>query len=106
MRIGPLRHRVAIQNSTPSQDGYGDDSNRTFSTVETVWGSVEPISGRELLNAQQIQAETTHRIRIRHTTNATSQSRILFKGRTFEIVSLINWMEKNCRLELLCKEIA
>lgn len=106
MRIGPLRHRLAIQNSVASQDEYGDDSVRTFSTDETVWGSVEPLSGRELLNAQQVQAETTHRIRIRYTTNATSESRILFKSRTFEIVSLINWLEKNCRLELLCKEIS
>ena len=106
MRIGPLRHRLAIQNAAASQDEYGDDSDRTFSTDETVWGSVEPLNGRELLNAQQVQAETTHRIRIRYTTNAVSESRILFENRTFEIVSLINRKEKKCMLEILCKEIA
>ena len=106
MRIGPLRHRVAIQNASASQDEYGDDSARTFSTDETVWGSVEPLNGRELLNAQQVQAETTHRIRIRYTTSVTAKSRLVWESRTFEVVSLIDSKEKKRMIELMCKEIA
>ncbi len=106
MRIGPLRHRVAVQNPAASQDEYGDDSDRTYTTAATVWASVEPLNGRELLNAQQIQAETTHRIRIRYTTSVTAKSRIAWESRTFEVVSLIDNKEKKRMIELMCQEIS
>lgn len=104
MRIGPLRHRIALQSSTPMQGEYGSEE-LVWSTYATVWASVEPLSGKELLNAQQQQAETTVRVRLRYLSTVTTEHRILYASRTFEIVSLINWMEKNKRIELLCKEI-
>ena len=105
MRIGPLRHRVAIQTGTPSQDEYGGVT-LTFSTVATVWASVEPMSGRELVSAQQQHAETSHRIRVRYTANVTQQSRIVWESRTFEVVSLIDNKEEKRMIELMCKEIS
>ena len=105
MRIGPLRHRIAIQSSTPTQGEYGEVS-LVWATDATVWASIEPLSGREMVSAQQQHAETTHRIRLRYTTNVTAESRISFDSRTFEIVSLINRKEMNWMLELLCKEVA
>jgi len=106
MRIGPLRHRVAINNPAASQDEYGDDSARTYTTAATVWASVEPISGREMLSAQQQHAETSHRIRMRFTTNVTQESRLVWESRTFEVVSLIDNKETKQMIELLCKEIS
>ena len=105
MRIGPLRHRIALQSSSGSQGEYGY-TPLSFSTYATVWASVEPLNGRELLSAQQIESETTHRIRLRYLSTVTSEDRISFDSRTFEIVSLINRKEKNWMLELLCKEVA
>ncbi len=104
MRIGPLRHRIALQAGTGTQGEYGNIP-LTFSTYATVWASVQPLSGRERLNAQQIHAETTHRIRLRYLSTVTTKDRISFDSRTFEIVSLINWDELNWMLELLCKEV-
>ncbi len=104
MRIGPLRHRIALQAGTGTQGGYGNIP-LTFSTYATVWASVQPLSGRELLNAQQVYAETSHRIRLRYLSTVTTKDRILFDSRAFEIVSMINWNELNWMLELLCKEV-
>ncbi len=105
MRIGPLRHRVALQSATSSLDEYGG-AGLSFSTDATVWASVEPISGRELISAQQQHAETTHRIRVRYTTNVTQESRIVWESRIFEVVSLIDNKEKKRMIELMCKEIS
>lgn len=107
MRIGPLNKRVAIRSAAAVQDEYHEET-LTWSTDATVWASVEPLSGRELISAQQTHAETTHRIRMRYqpNTTVTAEKRILYDSRVFEIVSVINKKEKKVMLELLCKEVA
>lgn len=107
MRIGPMRKRVAIQTATRPRDDYGEPIP-SWSTDATVWASIEPLNGRELVSAQQQHAETTHRVRMRFQpgTTVTAQKRLLFGSRIFEIISVINHKEKKRMLELLCKEIA
>ncbi len=107
MRIGPLNKRVAIRSASTTRDDYGQPIP-SWSTDATVWASVEPLSGRERVSAQQQHAETTHRIRMRYQpgTTVTTVKRLLFGTRVFEIISVINKKEKNLMLELLCKEVA
>lgn len=107
MRIGPLRKRVAIQSASKTRDDYGEPV-LSWSTDTTVWASIESLSGRELVSAQQQHAETTHRVRMRFQpgTTVTAEKRLLFGSRAFEIISVINSKEKKRMLELLCKEIA
>jgi len=51
VRIGKLRHRIALQSITTAKNAFGEDIP-TWATYSTVWGSVEPLTGRELFNAQ------------------------------------------------------
>lgn len=103
MRLGPLRQRVNIQARSATVDAFGQESE-TWATVATVWASVEPLSGRELLAAQQVQGETTHRIRMRYQAGVTTSSRLLFNLRPFDVRSVINKNEAGAFLELLCTE--
>jgi len=103
MRIGRLRHRLALQSVSTAQDEYGQPIE-TFATYATVWGMLEPLQARELLTAQQQNAEITHHAIIRYNSNVAITNRISFDSRTFEIVSLTNAMERNARIELLLKE--
>ena len=103
MRLGPLRQRVNIQARSATVDAFGQESE-TWATVATVWASVEPLSGRELLAAQQVQGETTHRIRMRYQAGVTTSSRLLFNLRPFDVRSVINKNESGAFLELLCTE--
>ena len=103
MRLGPLRQRVNIQARSTTVDAFGQESE-TWATVYTVWASVEPLSGRELLAAQQVQGETTHRVRMRFQAGITTSHRILFNLRPFNIQSVINKNEAGAFLELLCTE--
>ncbi len=107
MRIGPLNKRVAIRSASTTRDDYGEPIP-SWSTDATVWASVEPLSGRERVSAQQQHAETTHRIRMRYQpgTTVTAEKRILYDSRIFEIISVINKKERKHMLELLCKEVA
>lgn len=102
---GKLRHRLAIvRPSDPNQtDDYGQPSTIP-ATVATVWGSVESLSGRELLLAQQVNAETTHRVTLRYRGDVTKDLRILHRGSTLEIESVLDRSGRRIELELLCKE--
>jgi len=104
MNIGKLRHRVALQSFSETVDSYGE-AIATYATYATVWGSIEPLSGKELLNAQQQQAEVTIRIKIRYLSTVTEKDRVLFGDDVYEITSAINKDKRNEFLELLCKEV-
>ena len=65
MRAGQLRQRVQIQSASDVRDAHGSIT-RTWSTIDTVWASVEPLSGKELFEAQQVHARATVRIRMRY----------------------------------------
>jgi SPP1 family predicted phage head-tail adaptor len=80
----------------------------TYTTFTTVWGSVNPLSAREQINAQQANMEVTHKVNIRYSTTAAAilgTTRIVFGTRTFEVTSITKPNEISEQYELLCKEI-
>jgi SPP1 family predicted phage head-tail adaptor len=103
MDIGKLRHYVQLESSANAQDDYGEQS-KVWSTEESFYASVQPLRGQELLEFQQINAELSHRIIIRHTSNVTPAKRIKFGTRIFDINVVRNIDERNIMQELLCKE--
>jgi len=94
---------VNIESSADAQDEYGEES-KVWANEESVFASIQPLRGQELLEFQQINAELTHRIIIRHTSNATVAKRIKFGTRIFDINVVRNIDERNTMQELLCKE--
>lgn len=90
MDPGKLRHRIAIQsnNSTASTElGQPIDN---WTTVATVWGRIEPLSGREAFYAQQVQADASHRITLRGNRTINTKQRLVHESRVFNIVSVID----------------
>lgn len=104
MQAGKLRHRITLQAASTAKDGYGEDI-QTFGTLATVWASIEPLRGRELLLAQQISAEITFRIRIRYNASLAAEDRVIFGSRTFEIIAVLNKDERDEQIELMAKEV-
>lgn len=100
---GNLRHRLTIQQVAETRDAHGGIIS-TWGTYATVWGSVEPLRGRELVAAQEKQARYDVRIRIRYLRGVTAKMRVLFGSRVLEIVSVINEEERNVNMQLMCWE--
>lgn len=116
MRAGKLRHRIQIQSR-------GDDTRDThggvvemWTTDATVWGSVEPLQGRELFEAQQIQSRVTVRIRMRHYAGLTAAHRlcritedtdgnVTVRG-TYNIEAILDVESRGIEMEVLCTEAA
>lgn len=104
MRAGWLRHRLTIQELVGSQNSYGEVV-QTWSDVATIWGSIEPLRGKEYIEAATARASVDHRIRVRYRSDITPGKRIEYGSRTFEIVSVIDVLEKHKEMELMCKEL-
>ena len=103
-RIGRLRHRIALQQNTPTQ---ADDGSRVdgWTTVAIVWGELLEIRGREYLAAQEAHSELNAKIRIRYRSDVRAEWRAQFDGRTFNILAAPDLKGRRQELELLVAEI-
>jgi len=104
MRAGRLRHRFEFQSSTGEQNAFGEPI-QTWTTYTTLWAGLEPLRGEEIIHARQVTATVSHKIRVRFNSSITSNHRVVFDSRTFEINSVINLGERDRELELYCTEV-
>lgn len=89
MQAGKLRHRITIQHDTANPETPGLDG-----TVTPVWtalhtnlpAEVLAVAGGETLrNGVQVQATTTHVIRLRYLANISPEMRIAWGSLTLHI---------------------
>jgi SPP1 family predicted phage head-tail adaptor len=105
IRIGDFRHRVDIQYPTLTPNSIGERV-RAWATKATVWARVEPIRGRERMDAMQVQQEMSHRVVIRGgTVTVLPTDRIRFGTRILNIVAPpANREERDVEVEIMCVE--
>jgi len=103
MRAGRLRKRVIIQYQTIAEGTHGN-VDVTWNDEDTVWASIEPVSAKEYFASGQIQSEITHKIIMRYRRNMTTDKRIKYGNRYYDITQIINTREENRELVLMCKE--
>jgi len=104
IRPGELRERVTVQQATESRNAFGE-TVLSWSTFAERWASVEGVGSRESLLYGQQQTDVTHRVRMRYLSGLTQAMRISWRGRTLEIVSLLEH-ESRSEHELICQEAA
>jgi SPP1 family predicted phage head-tail adaptor len=100
-----LNKRVVLQSPQNAADGMGDFTV-TWTDVATVWAALWPVSASETIQAAQATMTITHRIRIRYRASLEASWRILWSGRYFNIVSIIDPNMSHQWLDVMCKEAA
>ncbi len=103
MRAGPLRHPVTFYRTVETDDGDGVPS-APHEEVEDAWISIEPLGGTEAVEAQQLNATVTHKVRKRHGETITPDCWFVHDGRTFNVIDVRNVDERDEMDELLCGE--
>jgi len=107
VNAGRLRHKVQIEAfAGQGKDGAGGFIGTYHSPVDA-WAEIKPLSGVELVRAQQLVAETTHQITIRYQSALAGlkpSSRVLFGDRTFDVRAVLNTDERNVELVMLARE--
>ena len=87
MEAGKLDRRITIERATTVTDAFGAEI-ATWSPVATVWAAYQPVSDGERLRAAEVGASLTARFTIRWGHDVTVEDRIVFDGRTFEVVGV------------------
>jgi len=105
MRAGKLRHRIVIEVNTPTRDASGGEVD-SWATATTVWGSVEALSGKERMEANQVNPTVSHKVTMRYNSTVTCQHRLNHDSRYFDINAVLNTEDRNKELILLCTERA
>jgi len=99
---GKLRERVTIQQATERRNSLGE-TTLEWATFAERWASVEGVTAREALGAGQLEVSITHRVRLRYVTGMTQNMRLVWRGRTLEVVSLLEHNNRS-EHELICQE--
>lgn len=84
MRAGKLRHRITVYNHTKTQDHTGDIVTTWVEGIK-LWASIEPLSVKDVLQAQAANSETTMRCVLRYRADINSKLRIKYRGVIYEI---------------------
>ena len=85
---GLLKHRVTILNRTTAQQGrFGlDSAGVEVESAGTVWASVDWTRGKGAMNAGALDVYGVVIIRMRWNTIVNERSRILYEGKTYQII--------------------
>lgn len=105
MRAGKLRHRVTIERFAPSRDDAGSEVP-VWESYATVWGSVEPLEGREGSATTQILADLDTVVTIRwspQVDSVTPKWRVRHGGVTYDIVSVAHQKLGQREVVLACR---
>lgn len=104
-----LRQRLILQQLTGgAADGMGGRTGDTWQPVATIWGQVDPLSGKEYLKAAQMIADASHEITIRYRTGVVPKMRIQRTDagtQVYEILAVLNPEMRNKQLTLICSEV-
>jgi len=85
-RAGNLRQRVLLQQVTPTVDSYGE-TVEVWTDYKRAWCRIEPLMGKELLDARQLTADVTHRVTMRNRDDVTEKMRINLNGRVLHVAT-------------------
>ena len=121
--VGRLRKRLRIEalpggmvgmQGTPPVNAFNEQpqADPDWQLVAVRWGSIEPLTARELfLLGNQVQADVTHRIRLRYYPGFTMKCRLawfdpnLNTTRYFNLHSVLDLEERHRLHECLAKEV-
>ncbi len=103
MRAGTLRHPVTFRRTVETDDDDGTVIV-THEEVEDAWISIEPLGGREAIEAQQLNPTMTHKVRKRHGEPITPDCWFAHDGHTYNVIAVRNINTRGVMDELLCGE--
>lgn len=103
IRAGLMDKRLELQKPTEVR-GLTGEATLDWTTQATVWGSMDGLTTRELLQAQQANVIATHQVTIRYYPTLTHEWRIKYGGKTYEISSVVD-REHSTKMMILVKEV-
>jgi SPP1 family predicted phage head-tail adaptor len=104
MKTTNLRNRITLQQKLITKDPEGIPMETWQDTI-TIWAAVEPLRGREYFQAATVQSQNMTRFTTRYHKGITSEIRILYDNKPYDIQSIIDVNGRHQQLELMAKEV-
>jgi SPP1 family predicted phage head-tail adaptor len=105
IRAGDHRKRVQYQRVTLERDGLGQEQER-WHTQGLYWMGIRSPNGREVFQAQQIKALTSHVVEWRYPGFLpTAQDRLVYGKRIFNISAVVDADERRRKLIIFASEV-
>lgn len=101
---GKLDKRMILQAPSIARAADGSETI-TWTTLATIWAGITSSGGREFWQAKQTNSEISHLIAVRYRAKISPRYRLVYSGRTLEILSVVNPDEGMTELHLMCKEV-
>jgi SPP1 family predicted phage head-tail adaptor len=100
-----FRDYVELQTRSTTSDGMGGSVDE-WSSAGNFWCKVTPLSANQRLYAKRLEENITHKIVTRYRSDLTVgiEQRILWRGRLFQIQSVIDIEERRQFLEIMAVE--
>lgn len=101
---GSRRHRIVFLKPDPIVDELGQQEDN-WTEFKEVWAMIKTLKGSEYVSAGSERATIISRFIIHYTVGITSDMRINYNGRIFDIIEPpINDDEANKTLTIIAKE--
>ena len=104
MFAGDLNKRITIEAPTKIGDGMGGYTEAYTAVASSIPAAIWPVSAGDVIQANASTMVVSHRIRVRYRAVLKSSWRIVWAGRYFAIVSIIDPSMEHKFLDLMCKE--
>jgi SPP1 family predicted phage head-tail adaptor len=103
MKAGKLRHWGAIEALASTQDATTGATREAWHRVAHVWALISPLSGREYIAAQAVQAGVNTRITIRHRDGVLPTMRFSYRGTLYDIRAVLPDPTLKRHINLMCE---
>ena len=102
---GDYNQRLSIQTKTVTQNTFGQGIE-TWTTVQSVWAKVEPLSGSNTPQNGWMKGTETHYVEMRYCFELNQTlHRLVFNNRVLNITSALNEHERNYKYKIGATEV-
>lgn len=102
MQAGRLRYRLRFEKPVRIRDESGEVIVDQWVEAFTVWGAVEPLTGREYLTSAEFRPGVSTRIRVRWRDDLDASLRVLHAGVVYDIQAVLPVMGLHQEALLMC----
>jgi SPP1 family predicted phage head-tail adaptor len=88
IRAGSMDRRIALRHrALASSDPNGQQKPSWPTTYATVWARKIEVSGREFVQAQTTDAQSTVRFEIRYRDDVVATDQVICDGKTYQLIA-------------------
>lgn len=102
MQAGRMRYRLTFERPVRIKNESGEVIVDSWVEVFTVWGSLEPITGREYLSASEFRSGVTTRARIRWRDDLDTTLRMVHQGTVYNIDAILPTQGLHKEAQIMC----